>query len=112
MTFTPTIDVDPDVYEVNDPVLTATQCKMARAALGWNRNYLAERASVSVDTIADFENGRDMPIPAKLAALRRGFDIYEEVGIVRFTKGGGFEWRNFEGDDLLTRKQCRWRAYC
>lgn len=67
---------------MNDHILTATQCKMARALLGWHMNDLAKYASVSVGTIADFENGRDMPIPATQKALRQAL---EEAG-VRFTE--------------------------
>jgi transcriptional regulator with XRE-family HTH domain len=37
--------------------MNATQCKMARAALGWGVRELAARAKVSTQTVARFERG-------------------------------------------------------
>ena len=68
-------------------MLTATQCKMARAALGWGMKELAEASGVSANTIDRFENGRAAPIPANLKALRQAF----EAAGVRFTETGGVE---------------------
>lgn len=65
-------------------MLTATQCKMARAALGWGMKELAEASGVSANTIDRFENGRAAPIPANLKALRQAF----EAAGVRFTERG------------------------
>jgi transcriptional regulator with XRE-family HTH domain len=109
MTFTRTIDLAPDVYEVNDHILTATQCKMARAALGplgWDMHDLAKSSGVSVNIIADFEHGRSMPIPATLVALRQALEAHQ---CLRFTKDGGCDWPvlfDVRGP-LLTRNQCR-----
>ena len=68
-------------------MLTATQCKMARAALGWGMKELAEASGVSANTIDRFENGRAAPIPANVKALRQAF----EAAGVTFTEGGGVE---------------------
>ena len=84
-------------------VLSATQCKMAREARRWGMKDLAEASGVSVDTIADFEYGRNMPIPATLVALRQAF---EANGVVGFTKDGGCGFR-FGVAHLLTSDQCR-----
>ena len=68
-------------------MLTATQCKMARAALGWGMKELAGASGVSANTIDRFENGRAAPIPANLKALRQAL----EAAGVTFTEGGGVE---------------------
>ena len=83
-------------------MLTATQCKMARAAIPWGMKDLAEASGVSANIIADFEYGRNMPIPATLVALRQAF---EANGVVGFTKDGGCGWFG-NSDMLLTRSQC------
>ena len=57
---------------------------MARAGLGWDMRELAERAGVSANTINRFENGRNVPIPATLKAIRQAF----EAAGVRFTENG------------------------
>ena len=75
-------------------MLTATQCKMARAALGWNMKDLAERSGVSANTIDRFENGRAAPIPANLKALRSAF----EAAGVKFDGGGVFPPESTAGD--------------
>ena len=38
--------------------MTPTQCRMARAALGWTIRSLADRANVAPSTINHFEKGR------------------------------------------------------
>jgi transcriptional regulator with XRE-family HTH domain len=59
-------------------MMTPTQSKMARAALGWGVRDLAARANVGVSTITRFENGQGESIPATLAAIQRTF---EDAGI-------------------------------
>ena len=59
-------------------ILYRQQCRGARAMLDISRDVLAERAHVSVRTVADFESGSRQPIPATLAALRRAL---EDAGI-------------------------------
>ena len=64
-------------------MLTAIQCRMARAALAWGMKDLAQRSGVSANTIDRFENGRAAPIPANLKALREAF----EAAGIEFTNG-------------------------
>ena len=40
-------------------MLTGTQIKMARAAVGWGVRELAEKAGVNPNTVNRIENGRD-----------------------------------------------------
>jgi len=71
--------------------MTPIQCRMARAALCWKMQDLADRCHVSVATIVRLEQGgRNKTTPANLAAIRRAFEaegitfIWEEgcaVGI-------------------------------
>lgn len=55
-------------------MLTPAQCRAARGWLDWNQKDLAERASVSMSTIRDFESGKRTPIANNLEALRRAID--------------------------------------
>jgi transcriptional regulator with XRE-family HTH domain len=41
-------------------MINATQCKMARAAVGLGVRELAEAAKVSPDTVARFERGEEL----------------------------------------------------
>jgi transcriptional regulator with XRE-family HTH domain len=63
-------------------MITAVQCRMARAALGWGVRDLAREAKVGVSTVTRFEAGAD-PIPATLAAIQRAM----EAAGVEFTNG-------------------------
>lgn len=55
-------------------MLTANQCRAARAWLGWGQSDLAERAGVSLSTLRDFEGSKRMPIKNNLAAIQAAFD--------------------------------------
>jgi transcriptional regulator with XRE-family HTH domain len=66
-------------------MLTAVQCKMARAALGWGVRDLAARSGVATNTITRFENGRTGTNVSTLNLLKMTF---EKAG-VRFTDEGG-----------------------
>lgn len=68
-------------------MLTAKQCKMGRAALGWGVRDLAEKASISANTVARFENEHHTPNAATLKVIRLAF----EAAGVRFTDTGGVE---------------------
>jgi transcriptional regulator with XRE-family HTH domain len=43
--------------EANDPILTAAQCRMARAALQWSLGELAQRSKIHANTIGRLEGG-------------------------------------------------------
>ena len=44
----------------SSPNLTPPACRAARALLGWSLDDLAERVSISRDSISRFEGGRPM----------------------------------------------------
>jgi transcriptional regulator with XRE-family HTH domain len=66
-------------------MISATQSKMARAALGWTIRDTATRAGLGVATIARFEAGMSQPTRANLELMRR---TYEAAGIA-FAGGEG-----------------------
>jgi len=39
--------------------MNSTQCKMARAGLGWSVKKLGEAANVTPNTVSRYENGKD-----------------------------------------------------
>jgi len=49
--------------------MTVTQCKMARAGLGWSAGDLAEKAGLTRETVARFEGGNKLS-DASIAAMR------------------------------------------
>ena len=68
-------------------MVNGTQCKMARAALGWTTRELAEHAQVGIMTVSRFEAGTGEIYPATRAAIARAL----EAGGVDFIpeNGGG-----------------------
>ncbi len=64
-------------------MLTAAQCRMARSALRWTVQQLADRARVNRNTITSFELERTEPNPATLTVIRQAFD----AAGVEFTNG-------------------------
>ena len=75
-------------------MMNGTQCKMARAALGWTTRDLAERAQVGIMTISRFEAGTGETYPATKAAIARAL---ENAGI-------SFIPENGEGAGVRLRK--------
>jgi transcriptional regulator with XRE-family HTH domain len=69
-------------------MLTREQVKMARAALNWSADQLAEKAGVNADTIRQYENGA-AAIGGTLMKMRRAF---EEAG-VGFTADRGVRFK-------------------
>jgi transcriptional regulator with XRE-family HTH domain len=76
-------------------MISAAQCRSARALLGWSVAKLASAASVSASAIDDFEAERRAPLPAVAGPIRRAF---EPVGVaflpgedVRLRQGRCFE---------------------
>ena len=66
--------------------ITGPQCRAARALTVWSREQLAEVSSISIDTIADFEIGREMPMDEVRAKLQLAL---EEAGAVFIPENGG-----------------------
>ncbi|WP_217363037.1 helix-turn-helix transcriptional regulator [Roseicella sp. DB1501] len=54
-------------------MITPEQCRSARAWLDWSQEDLANRASVALSTVRDFEKGRRVPIANNIEALERAF---------------------------------------
>jgi hypothetical protein len=85
-------------------MISATQCRSARALLGWSVAKLALAASVSANAIDDFEAERRPAVPAVAGPIRRAF---EPVGVV-FLPGEDVRlrsWALFEvgGDSARVR---------
>jgi transcriptional regulator with XRE-family HTH domain len=66
-------------------MISAAQCRGARAMLGWSQSQLAEAAKVSRPTVVDFERGARTPFPNNLAAIRAAL----EAARIEFTSGNG-----------------------
>ncbi len=64
-------------------MITAAQCRMARAALRWDIQELATRASIGRMTVSRFEAEQGTPTRATLRLIR---DAFEAAGVV-FTDG-------------------------
>ena len=66
-------------------VITAAQCRAARAWLDWNQGGLADHSGIALKTISDFERGRRNPVLGTLTLLRQTF---EKTGKVTFEDDG------------------------
>lgn len=65
--------------------MNATQCKMARVALGWGVRDLAKKAQVSTQTVSRLERG-DQLKSNTVEEIRRAF---ESAGIEFISENGG-----------------------
>lgn len=61
------------------------QCRAARALLDLDQATVAQMASVSRNTVADFENGKRVPNSNNLAAVRRAL---EDAGVIFMPENG------------------------
>jgi transcriptional regulator with XRE-family HTH domain len=66
--------------------INAPQCRAGRALLGISQSALAEQASVSRQTVVDFERGARTPYPNNLAAIRAAL---EAAGVEFIPENGG-----------------------
>ena len=64
--------------------MNATQCRMARAALGWSIADLAKASGVRDMTVSNFERGRDA-YASTVAKLRTAL---EDAGVIFLADGG------------------------
>jgi ribosome-binding protein aMBF1 (putative translation factor) len=71
--------------------ISPEQCRAARAWLGWSQTDLAERSSVGLTAIKNFEKGARKTVPAIRGQLQRTFETagmgFSENGI-SFIKPG------------------------
>lgn len=67
-------------------MLTADQCRGARAMLNLSQDQLAAAAGVARATVADFERGSRRPVPNNLAAIQRAL---EAAGVEFIAENGG-----------------------
>lgn len=67
-------------------MLTAAQCRAARALIDWSRDGLADGSKVALRTIVDFERGAREPREATKAALRAAL---ENAGVEFIPENGG-----------------------
>lgn len=65
-------------------MITAAQCRAARALLGWSQDQLATEAKVGKATIATFETGKRTPYGQTLAHLRKAL---EAAGVILLADG-------------------------
>jgi transcriptional regulator with XRE-family HTH domain len=91
--------------------MTPAQMRMARAALHWSVEQLAEKSGVHRNTISNFETGRYAGDPEKRDAIKR---TLESAGVI-FTdenrEDSGVMLRRFrEGDLVRFRAQTRMRS--
>ncbi len=64
--------------------MTPTQCRIARAALGWSETELAKAANVGVTTVSRFELSQARPQAASIEAIRHAL---ETAGIILLDEG-------------------------
>lgn len=67
-------------------ILTAEQCRAARALLDWSQPDLVAASGVARSTITRLERGTHAPHPSNLAALRTAF---EAAGVDFLDPNGG-----------------------
>ena len=67
-------------------MVTAVQCRAARALLDWSQQDLADRASVGIVTVRQLEGGDTQPRRATLDVIRRAL---ESAGVEFIDENGG-----------------------
>ena len=79
-------------------MMTAAQCRAARALLKWSQRELAERSGVGVTTIRTFETDVTAPYESTIEILH---DTFEAAGIEFLTRDGrgvGVQFRSGYGE--------------
>ena len=73
-------------------MISVTQCRAARALLGWSAQELADRAGIGVATVRRFESANavaDSSITTMAAALAEGGVTFVAAGKVSHAGGEG-----------------------
>jgi transcriptional regulator with XRE-family HTH domain len=78
-------------------MLTAAQCRAARALLDWSQQSLADAAKVGNATIRNFESGKTTPQNATLEMLRQALG---KAGVIFIDQNG-------EGPGVRLRKNAK-----
>lgn len=77
-------------------VISAAQCRAARAILGWKLDKLAEESGVSKKTINQFENGEVSPFDRTINdianALENGGAVFIEAVAEKYEAGASRRW--------------------
>jgi transcriptional regulator with XRE-family HTH domain len=71
-------------------MITAAQCRAARALLQITQDQLATKSGVSQKAIANFELGKTVPMRANLVVLQQTLEL---LG-VEFLEGGGLRLKD------------------
>ena len=67
-------------------MITASQCRAARALLDWSQQDLASQSRVGIVTIRQLEAGVHEPRPATLQVVRQAL---EKAGVAFIDENGG-----------------------
>jgi transcriptional regulator with XRE-family HTH domain len=67
-------------------IVSAQQCRAARALLDWSRDELAAQSKVAKRTIVDFERSARTPRDATLTVIRQAL---ERAGVAFIEQNGG-----------------------
>lgn len=80
------VDLDKIIWCTPYRCMSPEQSRAARGWLGWSQKDLADRASVGLSTVKDFESGSRTPIANNLTAIQRAV---EEAGIALMADAEG-----------------------
>ena len=74
-------------------IISAAQCRAARALLGWSQEQLAEASQVGVATIRDFERGVRNPQARTIRDLKSALETAGVDFIPQNGAGAGVRFR-------------------
>lgn len=75
-------------------MLSACQCRMARAAVGLSRSALANKANVSQATLSDFELEKREPYERTLRDIRQTLEAMGVTFLEADERGAGVRYKN------------------
>lgn len=77
-------------------MISAAQCRAARAMLDWSQKDLSENAQIARPTVADFERNVRTPIRNNLISIVSAFEAAGLSFIAENGQGAGVRFREFE----------------